>query len=79
MKPGDNVVCIHKRLGKVGSNLEEHKIYKIDFTHKLQSGGMEVRLSESPHISYNSKRFVSLIQYRKIKLNKLKEKIDASR
>lgn len=76
MKPGDKIVCIHKTLDKVGTDLIEHKIYTVDFIHHLQSGSTEIRLAERPTVAYNIKRFATMIQYRKIKLNKIKDKIN---
>ena len=80
MKLEDKVVCIHKIFDGVDSDLVEHKLYTIDFIHHLYHGqGIEVRVTINPYISYNSKRFVSLCKYRKIKLNKIKEKINETR
>jgi len=75
MKPGDNVVCINHILNNIGSDLEQYKTYKIVFVHTLSNGTTEIRVSLRPSVSYSSKRFVSLTQFRKMKMDKLKERI----
>jgi hypothetical protein len=76
MKPGDKVVCIYKDLDHVGSDLELYKIYEVDFVYKKLNGKISIRLTKNPYVSYNLKRFVTLEQYRLLKIKKIKEKIN---
>jgi len=74
MEPGDKIVCIYKDLDNVGSDLELGKIYEVDFVYKRLNGGINVRLIEKPSVSYTIRRFVTLEQYKLLKIKNIKEK-----
>lgn len=77
-KQGDKVVCINTEvynyMGYFSHNddkLELHKIYTVEYVGGYDS----IELIEIPFQEFYNKRFISLIEHRKDKLDKLKDKI----
>ena len=77
MKESDKIVCINTGCFWIGNNLKfslnwinENQIYTI-----LRFGANhDIELEEVSGIFYHEKRFVTLQQYRRLKINKIKQK-----
>lgn len=68
-KEDDKVVCIKKRIGE-----KELKLYHT-YTIFMYSAQSEVILRECGFKSFNEKQFVTLTEYKRMKLLKLKKNI----
>lgn len=80
MKQGDKIVCVNSKnfitfddKPKVSvKKIEENKIYTV-----VQRGASnDVLLKEVPGAYYHTERFVSLNEYRRIKVKRIKNKIN---
>lgn len=70
MKIGDKVVCID--VGNI-KKLKQYQTYIIqDIIDELDGVIPQIKLNEVDHIYYKQSRFVSLKEYRKIKLQNVK-------
>ena len=80
MKPGDKIVCInvdsfitfnglHKRAVQY---IKENEIYTV----RDNGPSYDIQLYECVGTFYHTERFVTLEEYRKMKLNKINERIN---
>ena len=82
MKKGDKIVCINTSRdiydGSVGHlcvPLKDHKTYTIAQILSWKHDAIEIFLEEVDANSYDPKRFVTLGEYRKMKLKNIVNKI----
>ena len=76
MKTGDKVICITD--GDGGGNVFDLEVGETYTTIQISFHGQYYRLYESNY-QWESDKFVTIPQFRKMKIDKLKENIDATK
>lgn len=73
---GDKVICINDDLNNIQGIFEIKKSRIYTIKHIMEIGSNNILLYfEEINKSYLSTRFISLLDYRKQKINKIKERI----
>lgn len=72
---GDRLICIDD-IDSPGNSLTKNVIYTISRVNEEIDGSYYIGLREVSSFSFCSNRFVSVVKYRREKLNKLKAKIN---
>ena len=71
---GDKVICVDD-FDSPSKSLTKNKIYTIFRIMEEMNGFYSIGVDEIKSYSFCSNRFISIVKYRKDKLNKIKQKI----
>jgi hypothetical protein len=82
-RKGELVVCVNTKTLIISKNKVIEPVYKIKefgiYTIKNPDGGSNDVLLEGNDVYYHESRFISLVEFRKQKLEKIKERINENR
>jgi len=80
MKKGDKVICINRGNFRTYRGVCKDAVYKIKdnkiYTIHKNESGVGIKLKEVPDTIYHWERFITLEEYRRLKLNKINERIN---
>lgn len=71
-KIGDEIILIKKDNDDIFSHIDYHKIYKVSGVFYKH---IEIYVDNIMSYWYPLENFISLVEYRKLKINKIKENI----